>query len=175
MRGTLALAVSLAALAATAGAQTGATAAPGARQADEAITRALRANDMEAALRAYAEDAVFFPPGEMAQVGKAAIRRGYAEFLGAFHVNDFAVSDVHYAGSGDVSVAWGRFSLSAAPKAGGAPLRWEGRYTLVARRVGGRWLVVSDHASVPAGPPAPPMDPRSGAPATPRPVSAPRH
>src|SRR6185369_7148688 len=76
MRGTLALAVTLAALAATAGAQTGATAGPGARQADEAITRALRANDMEAALRAYAEDAVFFPPGEMAQVGKAAIRRG---------------------------------------------------------------------------------------------------
>lgn len=164
MRRALAVAFSFAVLAGTAQAQARAAAIPGARQADEAIARGLKGNDLEAIMAAYADEAVFFPPGEMAQTGKAAIRKGFSEFLGAFRILDFVVSDVRYAGAGDLSVAFGRFTLSAAPKGGGEFVRWEGRYTLVARRVGGKWLVVSDHASLPAGAP----------PSMPQPVSAPR-
>ena len=163
MTRTFALAVALTALAGPARAAAPA-AAPGARQVDEALLRALKANDLEAIVASYAEDAVFFPPGEVAQRGKAAIRRGFTEFLGAFRVTDFTVSDVRYTGAGDVSVAYGLFSLSATPRAGGDPVRWDGRYTLVAQRTAGKWLAVSDHASVPMGPP----------PGVPRGVSAPR-
>lgn len=162
MRRTLAVALALAALAGSAHAAAPA-AAPGARQADEALARAFKANDVDALVAAYADDAVLYPPGEMAQRGRAAIRKGFEAFLGAFHITDFTVSEVRYFGSGDVSTSSGLFSLSATPKAGGPPVRWDGRFTLVAQRVAGKWLVVSDHASLPSGPP----------PGAPRPISTP--
>jgi uncharacterized protein (TIGR02246 family) len=162
MTRTFALAVALTALAGPAPAA--AAAGPGAKQVDEAMARALEANDLEAIVATYAEDAVFFAPGEMAQRGKTAIRKGFADLLGAYRITDFTVSDVQYTESGDVSVAHGLFSLSGTSKAGSEPVRWQGRYTLVAKRVGGKWLVVSDHASMPTG----------AAPNVPRAVSAPR-
>lgn len=164
MRLPLGVALALAMLAGSAHAAAPA-AVPGAKQADDALARAFKANDVEAIVAAYADDAVLYPPGEMAQRGKAAIRKGFEAFLGAFRITDFAVSDVQYYGAGDVSASSGLFSLSATPKAGGPPVRWDGRFTLVAKRVAGKWLVVSDHASLPQGPPPP---------GAPRPVSAPR-
>jgi hypothetical protein len=40
-----------------------------------------------------------------------------------------------------------------APQAGGDPVVMEGRYIEVAKRIGGKWLFVADHASVPLPPP----------------------
>ena len=136
---------------------------PGAQQADEAVARAFKANDANALAAAYAEDAVLYPPGAMEQRGRAAIRQGFADFLAPFRVPDFITNDTHYETSGNVSVGWGRFAILAEARGGGAPMRWEGRYTSGARRVGGKWLLVQDHASMPMTP----------APQVPRPASAP--
>ena len=135
MRRTLAVAAVAAAMAQPLVAQTGAAAqVPGAQQADQAFARAFKANDAAALAAVYAADAVVYPPGAMEQRGRAAIRQGFADFLGQFHVTDFITNDTHYENSGNVSVGWGRFALLAVPKAGGAAsLRWEGRYTSVAR------------------------------------------
>lgn len=167
MTRTLALALTATVLAGSAHAQSRAAAVPGAKQVDEAMAKALKANDLEAIMATYAEDAVFFPPGEMAQKGRAAIRAGFAGLLAAYRIVDFTVSDTHYAGGGDVSVAWGFYTLSVVPKGRGEPMRWEGRYSLVAKRRAGKWLAVSDHASMPLGPMGPP-------PGVPGPVSGPR-
>lgn len=137
----------------------------GAQQADEAVARAFKANDVDALAAAYAEDAVLYPPGAMEQRGRAAIRQGFADFLAQFRVTDFITNDTHYETAGNVSVGWGRFAIMAEPRTGSGPsMRWEGRYTSVARRINGKWLLVQDHASVPMS--APPQ--------VPAPVSAPR-
>lgn len=166
MRRTLAVAAVAAAMAQPLVAQTrGAVQVQGAQQVDEAFARAFKANDPDALAAVYAVDAVVYPPGAMEQRGRAAIRQGFADFLGQYHVSDFITNDTHYETSGNVSVGWGRFAIVAVPKAGGAAgLRWEGRYTSVARRVNGKWLLVQDHASLPM----------TAAPQVPGPVSSPR-
>jgi uncharacterized protein (TIGR02246 family) len=136
----------------------------GAQQVDEAMARAFEANDVDAIVALYAPDAVLYPPGAMEQRGHQAIRAGFADFLGHYRITDFQVVDAAYATAGDVSSGWGRFVLSASPRGAGAPVRWEGRFSNVARRIRGKWLYVSDHASLPVGAP----------PEVPRPVSGPR-
>jgi len=42
------------------------------------------------------------------------------------------------------------------PKAGGDPITMKGRFVEVCRKIGGKWLYVIDHASVPMEMPAPP-------------------
>jgi ketosteroid isomerase-like protein len=152
MRRTLAVAVVLTGLAVPLLAQMGAQ-PHGAQVADEALAKAFKANDVDAIMATYAPDAVLYPPGAMEQRGQAAIRAGFTQFLGGFRITDFTTSATRYETSGNLSTGSGLFTMSVTPKAGGAPLRWEGRFTSVARRVGGKWLLVSDHASLPQGPP----------------------
>ena len=171
MRRTLAVAVTLTALAqpllAQTGAKSGAAKPHGAQVMDDALARAFKANDVDAMAAAFAPDAVLYPPGAMEHKGRAAIRQGFADFLARFRITDFTTSDVHYETAGDLSTGWGRYTISAVPRegVGGEPVRWEGRYTSVARRVSGKWMLVSDHASMPTG--APPQGPH--------PVSSPSH
>lgn len=158
MNRTLAVAVTLTVLAQPLLAQTKAAPTHGAQVADEAVAKAFKANDVEALAAAYAPDAVLYPPGAMAQRGRDAIRKGFADFLAQFRITDFVTSEPHYETSGDLSTGWGLFTITAVPKSGGSPVRWEGRFSSVARRIGGKWLLVSDHASLPMG--APPLAPR---------------
>jgi len=127
----------------------------GAKQLDDAFTHAFNANDLNAVVALYAPDATLYPPDGMEWRGIDAIRRGFTDLLSQNTVKDFRIQDAHYATSGDVSTGWGRFTLTMVPKAGGAPIRMDGRATTVARRVRGKWLYVSDHASVPLSPPSP--------------------
>lgn len=151
MKRTLALAVSVSALALPLHAQQ----RHGAQQLDEAFTRAVLANDVEAIVALYAPDAVLYPPGAMEQRGLQAIRAGFTDFLGSYRITGFRIVDARYVTARDLSTGWGRFVLDAVPKAGGEPVRWEGRASSVARRIRGKWLYVADHASMPAGPPPP--------------------
>ena len=167
MKRTLVLMAAFAALAQPLLAQTGAkvhgTKVHGAETLAEAVARAFEANDPDALTELYAADAVMYPPGAMEQRGRAAIRQGFADLVAQYRVTDFTMSATSYHTSGDLSVGWGRFALSMAPKAGGPAVTREGRFTSVARRVKGKWLIVASHASMPS-----PIGP-----VLPRPVSAP--
>lgn len=156
MKRTLAVAAVLAALAQPM--QARAQSAQGAQQLDEALARAFEANDPAAVAALYAPDAVQYPPAVMEQRGQAAIRQGFSDMTARYRITDFAMADTHYETAGDVSTGWGRFVASAVPRAGGAAERWEGRFSTVARRIRGKWLIVSKHASMPL--PAPPGMPR---------------
>jgi ketosteroid isomerase-like protein len=48
---------------------------------------------------------------------------------------------------GEKSVSWGRSVITAAPKTGGAPVTTSGRYTVIAKRIDGKWVYMVDHAS----------------------------
>jgi ketosteroid isomerase-like protein len=97
--------------------------------------------------------------------GSAAIREYYAEMLKMVTIKDMTVSASQYHTSGDVSFGWFRWTMVAVPSDSPSPMTIEGRATAFARKIGGKWLYVNDHASVPA--PAPPQAPsaKSGGPA----------
>jgi len=77
--------------------------------------------------------------------------------LSAVVINDASI-DAQYQTSGDMSVGFGKATLTMTPKAGGSPQIMSVRVTAVARKIGGKWLYVVDHASAPM-PPTPPPKP----------------
>ncbi|MEP6637053.1 MAG: hypothetical protein ABJB97_10035 [Acidobacteriota bacterium] len=44
-------------------------------------------------------------------------------------------------------VAWGEYSLTLTPEAGGTPITSTGRFSEIARKEGGKWVYAVDHAS----------------------------
>ena len=126
----------------------------GAKSVDAAWMKAMKANDLEAVLACYASDAVAWLPDSPEARGAKAIRAEYEGLLAANTVQDVSLIDGHYKTSGSLSTGWGRFTLTLAPKAGGAPILMKGRFTEVAERQHGRWVYIADHASAEPTPPA---------------------
>ena len=125
----------------------------GAQMVDQAWARAMKANDLEAVVALYAPDAVaYFPDGEFK--GKEAVRKSWTDFFATFTIKD-ATSEGTYETTGDTSIGWGSWSLTVVPKAGGEPIPMKGRASVVVKKIGGKWLYVVDHASVPLPPPPP--------------------
>jgi ketosteroid isomerase-like protein len=123
----------------------------GAQMVDQAWVQAMKANDLEATVALYAPDAVaYFPDGDFE--GEQAIRKSWSDFLAMFTVKD-ASAEGTYETTGDTSLGWGHWSLTLVPKAGGDPIQMKGRATVVVKKIGGKWLYVVDHASVPLPPP----------------------
>ena len=119
----------------------------GAQAVDSSWIKAMKANDLEAVLKTYAPDAVVWLPQVKEARGEKEIRSAYEGLLSANTVKDVVLSETGYRTIGKVSVGWGRFSLTLAPKSGGTPVVMTGRYTDIAERRGGRWVYVVDHAS----------------------------
>ena len=124
----------------------------GAQIVDAAWIAAVKANDIEAVMKCYAPDAVMWLPNAPSARGAKAIRAAYEGLLSANTVKDATLSDVTYRTVGNTSVAWGRFSLTLAPKAGGDPVVMTGRFTEAAERRGGKWVYIVDHASAEPAP-----------------------
>jgi uncharacterized protein (TIGR02246 family) len=148
-RSVFAVVLLLVALVVTAGA---AAAESGAQIVDAAWLAAVKANDIDAVMKCYAPDAVMWLPNAPSARGAKAIRAAYEGLLSANTVKDATLSDVTYRTVGNTSVAWGRFSLTLAPKAGGDPVVMTGRFTEAAERRGGKWVYIVDHASAEPAP-----------------------
>jgi uncharacterized protein (TIGR02246 family) len=126
---------------------------------DEAWIKGAQAGDVEALVALYAPDAVLYTPGVFEAKGTDAIRKELASLVGGFTITNMKI-DGTYETHGDLSLGWGRWSMTATPKGGGAPEQWAGRATVIAKRVKGKWLYAVDHASMPM--PAPPTTKPSG-------------
>ena len=129
--------------------------AQGVKDVDKEWIKAAKAGDAAKMSMLYATDAVMYPPDELAVKGREAIRASYAKLFSEMKVADMVLDYAVFKTTGDTSWASGRFSMRLEPKAGGAGQSIEGRFTSVAERQGGKWLYVSDHASVPTPPHAP--------------------
>lgn len=129
--------------------------AQGAKSLDEAWVKAAKAGDVEALVKLYAPDAVTYMPDEMKAKGTAEIRESFKKFLGANTVREMTLTYDYSTTSGNLAVSSGNFSMTVEPKGGGAAQTIGGRFTSVAARKGGKWMYVSDHASVPMPPPEP--------------------
>lgn len=147
------LALTLALLFASAS-TTAATKAPsGAQAVDEAWRKAITANDLNAIMSSYSKDAVMWLPGASEARGTKAIRKSYADLLAASTVTGATFANTYYQTSGNLSVGWGDFTLNLSPKDGGSPVSLSGRFSVVARKEGGKWVYVVDHASAAPAPP----------------------
>ena len=116
---------------------------------------AFRANDAEGMAACYTADATNYPPEAMSGTGPDAVRASWGEFFKQYRVMGVELSNKHMEVSGDLAAAWGLFTITAEPVGGGEPVVMAGRYTDVSRNIGGSWLYVADHASMPLPAPAP--------------------
>lgn len=119
----------------------------GIKATDARWEKAMRAGDAGAAAACYANDALLWFPGDAEAKGKDAIRKLYQGFFDAYKVVDVELSEPGSQTNGDLSAGWGHYTLKLQPKKGGDPVVLKGRYTAAARRIGGQWVYVADHAS----------------------------
>ena len=145
------LGLALAAAALPAIAQDAGTAAVDARW-----KKAMLAGDAAAAAACYSSDAVMWFPGAPEARGNAAILKAYQGFFGAYTVADVALTNPAQQTSGDLSAGWGNYMMKLQPKKGGDPVVLKGRYVVAAKKVGGQWVYLADHASNDPPPPAAP-------------------
>jgi len=127
----------------------------GAKSVDAAWLKAIKANDIEAIVACYAPDAVLWLPDAPEARGTKAIRETYAGLLGVNSVADATLTNAVYQTAGDLSTAWGNFTLTFKPKKGGDTVVMKGRFTSVSKKAGGKWQYVADLASAEPPPPAP--------------------
>ena len=119
----------------------------GAQAVDAAWMKAMKANNLDAIMKCYAPDAIVWLPGMREARGEQAIRAAYQDLLSANTVKDAALSDAKYKTAGNMSVGWGKYSITLVPKAGGNPVVMTGRFSEVAEHHSGRWVYIVDHAS----------------------------
>ena len=127
--------------------------AQGIKDLDNAWVKAAKAGDIEGLVKLYAPTAVTYMPDEMKAKGTAEIRASFQKFLGANNVKEMTLSQDFETTSGNLAASSGTFSMTVEPKAGGAAQTMEGRYSSVAVKKSGKWMYVSDHASMPIPPP----------------------
>jgi uncharacterized protein (TIGR02246 family) len=120
---------------------------PGVGETGKAWVQAFSRNDLEAVVALYAPDAHMFPPDTTEAVGIDAIRANYANLMNTFTIKQVIISDAHHETVGDLSFAWGLYSVTLVPKAGGDAIRMDGRFSDVSRKINGKWLYIVDHAS----------------------------
>ncbi len=108
-----------------------------------AWSAAANRGDAAAVAALYTENATMLPPGMERQVGRAAIQKTVAA-IGGSGVKNFALASVDVQQVGpDTAREIGRFSLDA-PGPKKKTVHVEGKYVVVWKLVGGKWLLDVD-------------------------------
>lgn len=102
----------------------------------EAFDAAARAKDINTLMSLYADDAILMPPNAPAMNGRDAVRQFWGPMLQAPSVDlDLIVDDVQ--ACGDIAVERGHYEVTQ-------PFKDSGKYIVVWRNRGGRWVIVND-------------------------------
>jgi ketosteroid isomerase-like protein len=101
----------------------------------------LNKGDVNGLMSYYAADAVKLPQGGPLVKGKAAIREGAAAFHGNFDV-DFDFELVDYEIVGDYATRQGAWTNTMVPRAGGDPVKVQGKCMLGWKKIDGEWKIV---------------------------------
>jgi ketosteroid isomerase-like protein len=109
-------------------------------------------NNADVIAACYTDDAINFTLDRMMGIGPESARASWGGFFEAYEVVKAQLSETHLEVHGDTAIAWGLFMIVAIPREGGEAVEFLGRYMDVARNIGGRWLYVADHASMPLPP-----------------------
>ncbi len=105
---------------------------------------AYHANDLDAVMQDYAQDAVRMPPNEAIEEGKEAIRNSHQAFF-AEYTSDGAIEVVDVQVSGDLGYVRGTYKGTSTPKAGGDPIKSDTKFVAVFRRqTDGSWKSICE-------------------------------
>ena len=105
---------------------------------------AYHANDLDAVMQDYAQDAVRMPPNEAIEEGKEAIRNSHQAFFSEY-TSDGAVEVVDIQVSGDLGYFHGTYKGSSTPKAGGEPIIADQKFVVVTQRqADGSWKTICE-------------------------------
>lgn len=127
------------------------------RARSEGVVAAEKAQDIEAAVAFYAEDAIVQPAGAPLLRGRDAIRGMYNDVFGSGAVKQFESIPtlIEVAAGGDVGYEYGvnRFTLTTP----GGDMLDVGKYLVVWKKVDGQWYaaVLSFNSDTPAPTPVP--------------------
>ena len=114
---------------------------PAVEKVASAFAAAMNAGDAAAAAAVFAEDGAEMPPDRPAIRGRAAIEQYYREvFSGPVKLSAFRLTHRDSQVAGDVAYVSGVSTVTVTPP-GAPPAEQTGKYVVVLRRVGGRWLV----------------------------------
>jgi uncharacterized protein (TIGR02246 family) len=132
---------------------------------DEAFVQAFNKKDVDGVLACYADDAVVMDPGPaLIYRGKEEIKKGFGEFFRTQPGAQLKLGEAHYKNVGDLGYGYILWTITLnGPE--GSPMEMKGRATDVMEKRGGKWVLVTDHASFPV-----PAAPTAG---TPAPAKAP--
>jgi ketosteroid isomerase-like protein len=119
----------------------------------DGFLKAMRAQNADDMAACYTVEATNFGLGTMVGTGPDAVKADWVEFFKNYTLTAVELTDMHRETSGDLSVAWGLFTITATPVGGGEPEVMSGRYTDASRNIDGKWRYVMDHASMPLPPP----------------------
>lgn len=114
------------------------------RELDAQWSKAAEANDVEATVSYYTDDAYLLPPNEPIAIGKKAIRESWAKLLGPGVRTTWQVTKVEVARSGDLAYLVGVYQLSM-KDAKGKPVEDRGKIMEVwKKQADGKWKAVAD-------------------------------
>ena len=125
---------------------------PDTRAADEAAIRELNAqwsmaalaNDLEAMVSYYTDDAYLLPPNEPVAIGKKAIRESWGRLLGPGVATSWTITKVEVARSGDIAYLIGAYALTMKDPEG-KPVVDRGKIMEIwKKREDGKWKAVAD-------------------------------
>jgi len=99
------------------------------------------AGDADALVALYTDDPVLMPQGQPPIVGRAAIRSLYQAVLKEVVIKARGrLREVE--ASGDWGYFWSTYTLTATPRAGGAPIKSAGKSVFIVKRAsGGAWKI----------------------------------
>ncbi|MCW5844143.1 MAG: SgcJ/EcaC family oxidoreductase [Caldilinea sp.] len=103
------------------------------------------AGDPDRWIALWAEDGVQLPPGSPPVVGKAAIDARDRSDLEVNDYSQFVITNKEVEVNGDLAFARGDFMVTVAPKSGGDPMDFQGKYmTIFRQQPDGSWKIYRD-------------------------------
>lgn len=129
---------------------------------DPAITKlakefevAFNAKDAAKVAAFYAEEATVNPPNEAAVHGRKNIQAWMQKMMD-MGLGNMVLTPTESAISGTIAYEAGTYSMTMTPAGGGKPMPDKGKYVVVLKQIGGRWLLAHDIFNSDLVPPPPP-------------------
>ena len=121
---------------------------------DARYTAAFSKGDLDGVMAEYwkSPELVVYPPDAPEGKGWDNVKAGFGNFMKNAPGAKLEITEATYTLKGDSVLAWGRWKMSF-PAVKDGPVMM-GRFTEVAMKKEGKWVLVHDHPSLPMQPPA---------------------
>jgi uncharacterized protein (TIGR02246 family) len=118
------------------------------------IAAAANEGDLDRWIAFWIDDGIQMPPGAPRRVGKAQIRKGMQSLFDRFDTVKMLIQPEEVRIMGDRAYSHGSYELEMAPKAGGEPQRYSGKFLdVLEKQVDGTWKIAIDchNCNTPSG------------------------